>query len=224
MAKTSSWPQVNNSTVANILTFTEATFYDICDQLALADPDLQHIITAYGYPPFWNRPNSYETLVHVILEQQVSLASAKAALEKLRAKIGDITPENVIVLSDEELKAAYVSRQKISYIRYLSRQLLDGTLVLSDLAALPDDEVRSQLIQLKGIGNWTIDIYLIMVLHRSDVLPLGDLAIVNAFKRLKSLPKDTTSDRLLDIAAEWQPNRTIATMLLWHYYLSSRSK
>jgi DNA-3-methyladenine glycosylase II len=192
--------------------------------LAVADPDLAGIIEQYDYPPLWSRPNNYETLVHIILEQQVSLASAKAALEKLRAKTHTITPENVLLLNDEELKACYVSRQKIVYVRGLAEALVKGDLILGRLESLSDDEVRARLIQLKGFGNWTADIYLIMVLHRTNIFPLGDLAAVNALKRLKKLPKDTPPRTVTTITDNWQPYRTIATMLLWHYYLSTRLK
>jgi len=200
--------------------FTIDDFPALCDMLATQDASLQTIINHYGYPPFWSRPNNFETLVHIILEQQVSLASAKAALEKLRQRIGDITPENVLALSDDALKAAYFSRQKTVYVRHLSQSLLSGRLNLDELALLPDDIVRQRLVELKGIGNWTADIYLIMVLHRPDIFPFGDLAAVNALRRLKNLPKDAPHEHLLNIVEQWQPYRTIATMLLWHNYLS----
>jgi DNA-3-methyladenine glycosylase II len=172
----------------------------------------------------WNRPNTFETLVHIILEQQVSLASALSALNKLRDKVHIITPEKVLSLTDEELKACYFSRQKAGYVRYLAASVLNGGLDLPLLPALSDDEVRTQLVTLKGIGNWTIDVYLIFVLQRADIFPLGDLAAVNALKRIKHLPGETHRDALLPFIDRWKPYRTIATMLLWHYYLSSPVK
>lgn len=196
----------------------------LCDTMASQDSDLASIIINYGYPPFWDRPNTYETFVHIILEQQVSLASAKAALEKLRDKVGLITPENVLKLSDDELRNTYFSRQKASYVRHLSQQIVDEKVSLSSLEMLSADEIRETLIQLKGVGNWTIDVYLIMVLHRADFFPIGDIAAVNALKRLKNLPKDIAKETLLDIVDTWKPYRTVAAMLLWHYYLSSRQK
>jgi DNA-3-methyladenine glycosylase II len=202
-------------------TFSLSSFRPLCDKLASADSDLAAILQAHGYPPMWNRPNTFETLVHIILEQQVSLASALSALNKLRDKIHIITPEKVLSLTDEELKACYFSRQKAGYVRYLAGSVLNGQLDLPLLPALSDDEVRTQLIALKGIGNWTIDVYLIFVLQRADIFPLGDLAAVNALKRIKKLPKETIREELLPVIAGWKPHRTIATMLLWHYYLSS---
>jgi DNA-3-methyladenine glycosylase II len=172
----------------------------------------------------WNRPNTFETLVHFILEQQVSLASALAALNKLRGRIREITPQTVLGLSDEELKACYFSRQKTGYVRYLAESVISGQVDLKKFPDLPDDEVRTTLTTLKGIGNWTVDVYLIFVLQRADVFPLGDLAAVNALKRIKHLPKDSLRDALLPVIDRWKPHRTIATMLLWHFYLSSATR
>jgi len=201
--------------------FSSRNFRQICDRLAKADDDLGMIVTTHGYPPMWTRPNTFETLVHIILEQQVSLASALAALNKLRERLDPITPEAFLALTDEELKACYFSRQKTLYTRGLAEELLSGRLDLQGLEELPDDTVRTRLIALKGIGNWTIDVYLMFVLQRADLFPVGDLAAVNALRRVKKLKKDTSKDRLLALTEKWSPNRTIATMLLWHLYLSS---
>jgi len=204
-----------------IASFTEQNLHQLCDELASRDASFTGIISAFGYPPFWSRPNTFESLVHIILEQQVSLASALSALQKLKEKTGQITPEALLVLSDEELKACYFSRQKTVYARHLAENVLNGNLNLQELEQLPDDEVRQKLTAIKGIGNWTTDIYLIFILHRTDVFPVGDLAVVNALKRLKNL-SETSKERLLQLAEAWKPFRTIASMLLWHEYLSRR--
>jgi DNA-3-methyladenine glycosylase II len=201
--------------------FSKRNFHRICDELAMTDKDLAMIIKTHGYAPMWTRPNTFETLVHIILEQQVSLASALAALNKLRERLKEITPEDFLALTDEELKACYFSRQKTIYTRGLATELVSGRLDLRSLETLPDDAVRTRLIALKGIGNWTIDVYLMFVLQRTDIFPLGDLAAVNALRRVKKLEKDTSKEALLAVTAKWHPNRTIATMLLWHLYLSS---
>lgn len=205
-------------------TFSSENFHKICDTLASNDKDLTSVIETYGYPPMWTRPNTFESLVHIILEQQVSLASALATLNKLRDRIKTITPEGVLALSDEALRECYFSRQKTVYVRYLAEAILNGSIDLLSIAKLSNDEVRATLNQLKGVGNWTIDVYLMFVLQRVDVFPIGDLAAVNALKQLKKLPTDTTREALLEIALNWQPYRTIATMLLWHFYLSRRAK
>jgi DNA-3-methyladenine glycosylase II len=204
--------------------FTKSTFPSICDELAQSDTDLAAIINTYGYPPMWNRPNSFETLVHIILEQQVSLASALSALNKLRERVQQITPARVLLLTDEEFKACYCSRQKTTYIKYLAEAILNGQINLEQFEQLPDDEIRTQLTALKGIGNWTTDVYLMFVLQRADIFPIGDLAAVNALKRVKGLPISTPREELLEIATQWQPHRTVATMLLWHFYLSAPKK
>lgn len=205
-------------------TFHSENYHTICDHLASTDTDLKSILNAHGYPPMWTRENTYETLVHIILEQQVSLASALATLNKLKEKTGKITPEAILRLNDEEMRACFVSRQKAGYIRGLAQAIINNDIRLEELPELPNDEVREKLIHLKGIGNWTIDVYLMFTLQRTDIFPIGDLAAVNALKRLKQLPTGTTREELLAISEQWQPFRTVACMMLWHYYLSNTGK
>lgn len=201
--------------------FNHANYHAICDELASADPDLAAIINTYGYPPLWSRPNTFETLVHIILEQQVSLASALSALNKLRERVQEITPARVLLLTDEEFKASYFSRQKTTYTKYLAEAIISGQINLTELEQLPDEVVRAKLIALKGIGNWTADVYLMFVLQHTDIFPIGDLAAVNALKRVKKLPKEISREEMIAIAEQWAPYKTIASMLLWHYYLAS---
>ncbi|QXV66356.1 DNA-3-methyladenine glycosylase 2 family protein [Mucilaginibacter sp. 21P] len=202
--------------------FTQVNYYQLCDELAIMDTDFAMVIKQHGYPPFWSRPNTFETLVHIILEQQVSLASALSALNKLRERVGEITQGRVLLLTDAEMRECYCSRQKMAYIRYLAEAILGGQINLSDFEQMEDDDIRSRLTALKGIGNWTVDVYLMFALHHTDVLPIGDLAIVNAIKQLKNLQKDTPKEDLLIIADTWKPYRTVASMLLWHFYLQTR--
>lgn len=207
-----------------VTTFSPVNYHQIGKLLTSYDDDLKFILDTYGYPPMWTRPNTFETLVHIILEQQVSLASALAALNKLRERLKDITPEGVLKLTDEELKACYFSRQKTAYIKDLAAALVNKTVDLTLIEKLENDDVRIQLSKLKGIGNWTIDIYLMFVLRRIDIFPIGDLAAVNALKKLKKLPPTISREEILELTLPWQPYRTVATMLLWHYYLSHRGK
>jgi DNA-3-methyladenine glycosylase II len=203
--------------------FSHSNYHSICDQLAAEDPDLALIIQNHGYPPLWSRANTFETLVHIILEQQVSLASALSALNKLRERVQEITPARVLLLTDEEFKACYCSRQKTAYIKYLAEAIISGQIDLEAMEQMPDDVIRTKLTALKGIGNWTTDVYLMFVLQHADVFPIGDLAAVNALKQVKNLPKDITREELLAVTEQWKPYRTIAAMLLWHYYLSQRT-
>jgi DNA-3-methyladenine glycosylase II len=207
-----------------ITKFTQSNYHQICDELALNDVDLGDIIKAHGYPPLWSRPNTFETLVHIILEQQVSLASALSALNKLKERVQELTPARVLLLNDEEFRACYCSRQKTAYIKYLAEALISGHINLEAFEILPDGEIRAQLVTLKGIGNWTVDVYLMFVLQRADLFPIGDLAAVNALKRIKNLPANVNKEALITIAVQWQPYRTVATTLLWHYYLSAPKK
>lgn len=202
--------------------FDNDNFHLLCDQLARKDRDLKGIIREYGYPPMWTRPATFQTLILTILEQQVSLAAAYAAFKKLREKIGYVTPAKILAMTDEEMRAVYFTRQKMGYARELARAIHSRKLVLKKLEPLHDEEVRAQLIQLKGIGHWTIDVYLMHALQRTDLFPLGDIALVNSLKLIKKLPPDISKEEMLKIAEPWRPNRTIAAMLLWHAYIKRK--
>jgi DNA-3-methyladenine glycosylase II len=209
---------------SEISIFNETNFKNHCNSLAKNNADLKLIIDTHGYPPLWKRKHGFETLIHIILEQQVSLASAKAALNKLKEKIGTVTPQKVLSLTDAELKACYFSRQKIVYARHLAQAINKKQLNIKKLTIAPDDEVRTELKKIKGIGDWTVDVYLMMVLQRTDLFPLGDIALVNSLKETKNLPKHTTKEELLLLAEKWKPYRTVAAFILWHGYLCKRNR
>jgi len=202
--------------------FDKSNFHSLCDALAKKDKALNHVLKTYGYPPLWSRPNTFESLIHIILEQQVSLASALATLNKLKEKIKDVTPSNLLKLTDEELRTCYFSRQKTIYARHLAESILNGNISLKKMESMNDDDIRIKLTSIKGIGNWTVDIYLIFILQHADVFPLGDLAAVNALKVLKKLPADASKEKIVKVAEKWKPYQTIAVMLLWHFYLEER--
>ena len=204
--------------------FNDANFIAICDSLAAQDESLQIIISKYGYPPLWKRAASFETLIHIILEQQVSLAAALAALNKLRQKIKEVTPQNVLSLSNEDLKDCYFSRQKIIYAKHVASEIYNGNLDLDGLSTLDNDAIRARLTKLKGIGNWSVDVYLMMVLQRCDIFPLGDIALMTSIKEIKNLPRESNKEIIATIAAAWKPYRTIAAFILWHAYLSKRKR
>lgn len=178
------------------------------------------IIEQYGLPVIPSRPEGFETLVLLILEQQVSIDSAKATFLRMRDAVGEIIPENLISISEEEFRSFGVSRQKAKYINHLADAILTNKIDLSALSLISADEVREKLIQLKGIGNWTIDVYLMFSLKKEDVLPLGDVAIVNTMKELLGLEKEE-----MDVYGQnWAPHRTLASFLLWHHYLQKRGR
>jgi DNA-3-methyladenine glycosylase II len=202
--------------------YTKDNFPSICKLLADKDDTLKKIIDTYGLPPMWTRPAIFQTLILTILEQQVSLASAYAAYKKLKEKTGFITPEKLLALSDEDLKVCYFSRQKIVYARELATAILTKKINLKQLSMSTDEDIRIVLKQIKGIGDWTVDVYLMHALQRSDVFPLGDIALVNSLKHLKQLRGDASKEEMLAIADSWRPYRTVASMLLWHAYIQRK--
>ncbi|MEO7766669.1 MAG: DNA-3-methyladenine glycosylase 2 family protein [Ferruginibacter sp.] len=210
--------------MSRIQTFSESNFKDICDKLAAHDPELRSILSTYGYPPCWKRNPSFETLVHIILEQQVSLASAMAAMKKLKERTPDITPVALAALSNEELRACYFSRQKASYAKHLANAVLSNELNLASLGEMSNDMVRSTLTKIKGIGNWTVDVFLMMALHRCDLFPLGDVALMTSMKETKHLSKEISREAIASIATAWKPYQTIAAYILWHGYLCKRKR
>jgi len=209
-------------TLVSPWSFHSGNFIDLCKSLADKDEVLAAIVEKFGYPPLWSRPANFSTLIHIILEQQVSLASARSAFERLKDRLGDITPENLLQLSDLEMRACYFSRQKTIYARELASAVIERRVVLHELGQLPDEEIRQSLKQVKGIGDWTVDIYLLFALQRSDLFPTGDLAMMKAIKEVKQLRRDTSREDIMLIAEPWRPYRSIATMLLWHYYIMTK--
>jgi DNA-3-methyladenine glycosylase II len=188
--------------------------------LARRDPDLGHVVRRFGAPPMWAREAGFSTLLHIILEQQVSLASARAAHNKLLAAASPLTPQCFLDLDDATLKAVGFSRQKTGYGRHLAQWLVEGKLDLHALHTMSDDDVRSELIRIKGIGQWTADVYLLMVLRRPDIWPTGDLALAVAAQSVKRLKSRPSPQMLEQLGRAWRPWRAVAARILWHHYLS----
>lgn len=188
-------------------------------ELSLRDRDLSRVVARYGPPQMWEREPGFASLVFIMLEQQVSLASARAAYERLLTFVPALTPENFLRLDDATLRAAYFSRQKTSYVRDLARRVVAGELDLEGLAAKSDDEARAELMLIKGIGPWTADVYLLRALMRPDAWPAGDLALVIAAERVKRLKERPTFERMERLAERWRPWRAVAARILWQFYL-----
>ena len=188
--------------------------------LSHRDADLRSVVKQFGAPPMWARESGFSTLLHIILEQQVSLASARAAHNKLLELASPLTPQRFLKLDDATLKAVGFSRQKSVYGRELARSIVEGLLDLDALGSMDDAAVRSELVKIKGVGRWTADIYLLMVLRRPDIWPTGDLALAVAAQKVKRLRSRPTPDELDEISAPWKPWRAVAARILWHYYLS----
>ena len=200
---------------------TPRTLRSAARRLAAVDPVLGASVERFGPPPLWGRDPSYATLVHLILEQQVSLASAQAAFDRLVVAIDEPTPRGLLTLDDAQLRAIGFSRQKAEYARDLAVALLDG-FDLDALAGLPDEAVRAELVRLRGIGRWTADVYLTMCLLRPDVWPHGDQALATAAMEIADLPQRPTFTRLGEMAERWRPYRAVAARILWHHYLRVR--
>lgn len=199
---------------------TEETLLAGVAALARVDPDLAAVHAQIGPPPLWARPQGFPTLVYIILEQQVSLASARAAYRRLEEAIAPITPLGFLALDDAALKAIGFSRQKTAYGRILAKAILEAAIDLESLESLSDEAVRAALTKIKGIGRWSADIYLMEALLRPDIWPSGDLALaiaVQRVKRLEAVPKPADLERIGDAYRPW---RAVAARLFWHHYLS----
>ena len=185
------------------------------------DYRFQQLLDRHGPPPEWERPPGFRTLCRIILEQQVHLNSARKTYELLDERLPAFTPEEMLQLNDEELLACKVSRQKRGYLRNVSRAVRSGELNFDELHTLPEHEVRRRLVAIKGIGNWTVDVYAMFCLKHPDIFPAGDVAAVN---RAKEMTAVSDKDQLFEITATWSPVRTLATFVLYHAYLTERGR
>lgn len=179
------------------------------------------ILEQYGVPGFVSRPQGFESLCKTILEQQVSLDSAKASFDKLKNLVKDFAPEKILEVTDVEFRSCGVSRQKTSYLRALSEAVIDKVVDFDSFKDKHPEQVREELIRIKGIGNWTVDVYLMFCLESPDILPLGDIGIVSAIKDLWGF---TALEQMVEHTQSWKPYRTTAAFFLWHYYLEKRGR
>ncbi len=175
----------------------------------------------YGAPPNWQRPEGFVSLSKIILEQQVSLASAEAHFNKLNSYVKEFSPIEILKLSDKEMRDCQISRQKAVYLRALSKSIINKELILEELHRTNSEEIRKKLTSIKGIGNWTTDIYLMFCLQHKDVFPLGDIALINT---IKELTKVKTTSGIIKLTQRWRPYRSLAAYFLWYYYLKKRNR
>jgi DNA-3-methyladenine glycosylase II len=185
------------------------------------EPKFQQIIATYGHPNITTRPSGFVALSQLILEQQVSMASAKACYDKIENYLNGFTPKLLLEASDEELKLCGVSRQKISYIKNLAKCIEENQIDLESFHSKTETEVYSELIQLKGIGKWTAQVYLMFCLQKKDVFPIGDIAVQHT---MRELFHTETLEEMEIYASNWKPFRSLATYLLWHHYLKKRNR
>ena len=184
------------------------------------EPVFKKLQQQYGSFYIPSRPSGFVTLCKLILEQQVSIDSAKACFLKIENLLEIVSPETISQCSDEDFKSCGVSRQKISYLKILSAAV-SSELDLESFPSKTADEVRNELIKIKGIGHWTIDVYLMFALQSQDIIPLGDIAIVNTIKELFDVH---TKEEMTKLSENWKPYRTMATFMLWHHYLEKRNR
>jgi DNA-3-methyladenine glycosylase II len=175
----------------------------------------------YGILPNWQRPQGFVSLSRIILEQQVSLASAEAHFKKLNNYLSEFSPPEILKLTDEEMRACQISRQKAKYLRELSMAVINKDLVFKELPKLSSEEVRKKLTSIKGIGDWTTDIYLMFCLQSKDIFPMGDIALITT---IKELTKVKTKSGIVRLTQKWKPYRSLAAYFLWYYYLKKRKR
>jgi len=190
--------------------------------LAQRDPHFDLILKQHGPPPLWARRPGFASLIRIILEQQVSLASAASMYRRLTSHIIPFNPQRFVDLGEAYLRSLGVTRQKSAYCVHLSRSIIDGQLNLRRIRALNDVEAREELMRINGIGTWSADVYLLMALRRPDIWPSGDVALITAVTRLKDLKARPNAEQLLKLAEAWRPFRAVAARMLWQYYLARR--
>jgi DNA-3-methyladenine glycosylase II len=203
---------------------TKAKLVLAAQHLATRDRDLEAIYKAYGPPPLWSRKPGFSTLIRIILEQQVSLASAASMYKRLTENIQPFGPDRVIELGEPHLRSLGVTRQKTTYCIHLAESISSQVLNLRGLSQMNDEDAKAALMQVKGIGSWSADIYLLMVLRRPDIWPASDLALATAATKLKKVKQRPNAEQLLDLAERWRPFRSVAARMLWQYYLAQRSQ
>lgn len=203
---------------------TNASYAEAVAELSDRDPALGDVVAAWGAPPRWKRPQGFATLVLLILEQQVSLASAKATFARLEERAGAVEPGAILALGEERMKEAGLSRQKARYVHGLAEAVTAGTVDFRKLGRADDEAVRAALIPVKGIGDWTVDIYLLSALQRPDVWPARDLALQEAARAVRGLDARPDEAAMHEIGEAWRPWRSVAARILWHHYLNTRRR
>lgn len=200
---------------------TRALLLEAVTELCNKDKHFERIVVQHGPPPLWSRKTGFASLVMIILEQQVSLASARSAFKRLRQKTGELTPQKLLLLSEEQVRACGITRQKASYIYGLAESIVNGEIDLTAIHRADDTLARQELTRIRGVGLWTADIYLMMAMGRPDIWPQGDLALAEAVRRTKGLQQRPDVEKQLKLAECWRPWRSVAARLFWHSYLST---
>jgi DNA-3-methyladenine glycosylase II len=186
--------------------------------LAERDKDIAAALAEIGPPPPRERPPGFASLLRAIVGQQVSTAAAAALWTRLGTALDPLAPETVARLEIDALRQLGLSRQKALYALGLARDILDRRIDLERVSNMADEEAVAHLIQIKGIGRWSAEIYLLFAHGRPDIFPSGDLALAIAMQHLKRLRKRPEPKRLIKLAEPWRPHRGMGAQFLWHYY------
>ena len=189
--------------------------------LATRDRHLASIYNVHGVPPMWGRQPGFVTLLRIVLEQQVSLVSARSMFERLKSNIEPFTPEAFIESGEAFLRSLGVTRQKAHYCVQVAQAFVDGR--LNGIGRMTDENAHAALLNIKGVGPWTANIYLLMALRRPDIWPDGDVALATAVSSLCKMNPRPSFIELAQIAEAWRPYRSVAARMLWQYYLAERS-
>lgn len=203
---------------------TKVSLANAAKYLASKDRDLALVLERHGPPPMWARKPGFDTIVRIILEQQVSLASAASMYKRLRNNVIPFRPNRFVELGEPHFKSLGLTRQKTAYCIHLAESMIASSLKVSALSKLSDEDVKAALMQVKGIGSWSADIYLLMALRRPDIWPTSDLALATAVFKVKRLKQRPTPDQLAHIARAWRPFRSVAARMFWQYYLAQRAR
>jgi DNA-3-methyladenine glycosylase II len=201
---------------------TQPVFHQALNILKNRDTDLGNVLSTLGPPPLWKRAPGFPTLVQIILEQQVSLSSGRAAFNRLLQAVPVLSPEEFLKLDGKTLKQIGFSRQKAYYCLLLAESIISDSLNLEGLRKMEDEQARAELIKIKGIGRWTADIYLLMALRRPDIWPVGDLALTAAVQQVKGLEARPSLQELETLSLAWEPWRAVAARIFWHHYLNAQ--
>lgn len=191
------------------------------DFLSKKDQTLKNIVSNYGHPTIEKRDEGFASMCHIILEQQVSIASAKACYVKIQNHFSFITPKIILNSNDDELASCGISRQKISYLKDLASKVISNEIDFSSFSSKSEAQIRAELITVKGVGNWSIEVYLMFCLQLEDIIPLGDIAIKNT---IIELYENHSFEEMQLLSQNWKPYRTMASFILWHYYLKKRRR
>jgi DNA-3-methyladenine glycosylase II len=201
---------------------TNASLATAAAALAKRDRHLASIYERFGPPPMWGRRPGFPTLLRIVLEQQVSLVSARAMFERLKSNINAFTPEQFIASGETYLRSLGMTRQKSHYAIQVAEAFTNDH--LRHIGRMTDEDVHAALTSIKGVGPWTANIYLLMALKRPDIWPDGDVALASAVTKLRKLDHRPSFVELARVAEAWRPYRSVAARMLWQYYLAERNE